>query len=365
MPTLSATPVIETNLPEVLSPQVMAPSGPPGLDPAACYFTIKTDSGTGNAQSSPADTYIHRFRDNKAVDVIFDWGDGTPPETVDFAAQTGVVETREHQYATPGTYQIKVTKIPGTQGRFNFFFNNLGDRRKIQSVDQWGSEIAYNSFFYSFMGCFNMTIEATDAPITSSTTSASNCFRSCTKITGGLAHWNFNQFTNMFQFIRTCTQFNEDLNNIVANENTTFNGFARDCGAYTHPLSNITAPKCTNYSRLLQDAVLVDTSVPIQWDMTAATNISSSLRGLGNQPTLRLDLLAVTSKVNNYTGLLTDTTMSTENYSNTLIAWDAIATLKSDETLGMGDATYNTAGGTARASLIAKWNWVITDGGPA
>lgn len=365
MAILSATPVVETNLPSLTGPYV-APAAPPdGPDPEALYFTINTTSGTGNAGSSDNLTYTHRFRDNQEIKCIFDWGDGTAEQAVNLTGETGVVKEVSHTYTTGGVYQIKVMKPASGSSRFNFFVNNLGDRRKIRSIDQWGSAIRYNNFFYAFMGCFNMEIKATDKPITSRVLSGSNCFRSCTKIVTGLAHWDFNQFNSLFHFIRSCSKFNEDLNGIVANNATTFNGFARDCVGYTFNLSQITAPKCTNYSRMLQNAPSMSFTIPLQWPLGVATNISSALRDLGNQPNLRLDLLVPTATLNNYTGLLTGTTMSTENYSNTLIAWNAIATLKTSETIGMGDATYNAAGATARASLITKWTWTIEDGGAA
>ena len=136
------------------------------LDLRSLKFTIDTTRGTSNAESSPNDSYVHQFRDNKAVDCVIEWGDGTS-EAVNIAAVSGPAPTRTHVYPAPGIYQIRVTG-----SRFSFFFDNDKDRRKLQSVDQWG-DVPLNSFFYAFYGCVDLEMEATDAPTFTSNTSFS------------------------------------------------------------------------------------------------------------------------------------------------------------------------------------------------
>jgi len=57
-------------------------------------------------------------------------------------------------------------------------------------------------------------------------------------------------------------------------------------------------------------------------------------------------------------------TLSTTNYSSTLIGWNTQSHQDSVSFHG-GNSTYNVAGGVARTDFTSNHSWVITDGGAA
>ncbi len=67
-----------------------------------------------------------------------DWGDGS--------TSTGETANATHQYATAGTYTVKIS---GTFPRI--YFNNSGDKLKIKTIEQWGT-VAWTSMEKVFLG---------------------------------------------------------------------------------------------------------------------------------------------------------------------------------------------------------------------
>ncbi|WP_299607448.1 BspA family leucine-rich repeat surface protein [uncultured Aquimarina sp.] len=131
-----------------------------------------------------------------------DWGDGSV-ETIETGNAT-------HQYTSgPGDYQIKIW------GDFpRIYFNNTGDRRKIFSIDNWGTN-KWQSFESAFNGATNLVLNATDIPDLSEVENLSAMFQSTTSfddIGGRMKDWdvsNVNYMTAMF----AGSNFNEDIGN--------------------------------------------------------------------------------------------------------------------------------------------------------
>src|SRR5690606_32137868 len=72
-----------------------------------------------------------------------DWGDGN--------TDSGLTGNATHTYTVPGVYTVKV------QGSFpRIYFNNEGDRLKIKSIEQWGTNV-WTSMERAFYGCTNLT----------------------------------------------------------------------------------------------------------------------------------------------------------------------------------------------------------------
>jgi PKD repeat protein len=102
---------------------------------------------------------------------LIDWGDGV--------IEPWAVSTNPtHTYATPGIYTVSITGIfPAIR------FENGGDRRKIISIEAWGT-IAWQTFRAAFWGCSNLQINATDGLTanTGAVTDAVYFFRDCTAL---------------------------------------------------------------------------------------------------------------------------------------------------------------------------------------
>lgn len=117
-------------------------------------------------------------------------------------------------FPSVGTYQITIT---GTFPRI--YFNNGGDRDKILTVEQWGSN-PWASMASAFYGCSNLTINDTSAPVLGSVIDMSNMFRGCSVMDSDINNWNVVTVENMSGLFRDATLFNQPLNNWTVNNVT-------------------------------------------------------------------------------------------------------------------------------------------------
>ena len=121
-------------------------------------------------------------------DCTVDWGDSGPTITT----HSGTSPVISHTYASAGTYQITIsaTTFGDTSPFPRIYFNELGDKDKIISIDQWGSN-QWTSMVNAFRGCSLLVNNATDVPDLSNLTSMQRMFGDALKIGDGSAtNWN-------------------------------------------------------------------------------------------------------------------------------------------------------------------------------
>ena len=256
-----------------------------------------------------------------------DWGDAT----------TSVLSysNRTHVYATTG---IKTITITGTISGWQF--NNIGDRRKITDVSNWGTlDITTTAAFY---GCSNLNVSALDAP-TLSTISLYQTFRNCTSLTTpDFTGWDTSSVTNMQAMFQSATNFNGDIttwNVSSVTVGTQFREMFLSASSFNQNISGWNMSNATNVSKMLNNADAFDQDISA-WDINQITNFSDFMQSA--------------------TGL------STANYDALLIAWDAQGAMSFSGTVNFGGSQYTSGGAAdaARESLITKWGG-ITDGGAA
>ncbi len=126
------------------------------------------------------------------------WGDGMD----DTMTYTG---DATHTYATADTYTVMIT---GTFPRI--YFNNLGDKTKIQTVKQWGSG-AWSSMAGAFYGASNLTVTAEDSPNLANVTSMQDMFRDATAFNQDISGWDTSGIQNMNSMFSGATAFNQDI----------------------------------------------------------------------------------------------------------------------------------------------------------
>ncbi|BFP39695.1 hypothetical protein FGF1_05400 [Flavobacteriaceae bacterium GF1] len=90
-------------------------------------------------------------------------------------------------------------------------FNNTGDRQKLLSVDQWGSNIYWSSMASAFYGCTNLEIKATDAPNLGGVTDMSSMFRGATALNGDIGSWDTSNVKDMSYMFALASAFNGDI----------------------------------------------------------------------------------------------------------------------------------------------------------
>lgn len=99
---------------------------------------------------------------------------------------SGQTASYTFNYATPGIYTIRIG------GVFPWFIvNGSGDKMKLLSVDQWGTN-KWKNMRSAFAGTENMYIKATDTPDLSQTTDLSWMFVGNKSLKGEGTNWNWN-----------------------------------------------------------------------------------------------------------------------------------------------------------------------------
>lgn len=213
---------------------------------------------------------------------------------------TGLTGNYTCNYATPGTYTIR---IGGSFSRI--YFNNRGDRLKLRSIDQWGTG-KWTSMERAFYGATRLEVKATDTPDLSHANNLAYMFADAAALKGETANWNWDTstITNMAFAFQGASQFNR----------------------------------------------------PLQWNTARVTNLDSVLAGASafNQPLDQWNVANVTTAAD----ALSNTGLSTVHYDATLAAWSR-QNVRTNVALGATGLTY-CAATDQRAQLISAKQWTIT-----
>lgn len=249
------------------------------------------------------------------------WGDGS------FSmGQTG---NATHSYGAPGVYEVKIS------GLFpSIYFNNSGDKLKIQSIEQWGTNVWGPSMKGAFEGCFNLISNAIDTP-------------------------NFSSVTNMYGMFAYARNFNGDLNinNWDVSNVTTMYGMFGGAYMFNADIGNWDVGNVTNMKLMFYDTVFNQDIG--SWDVSNVRNMDSMLRRVEefDQDLGNWDV----SNVVNMENMMKWVTLSRANYDSLLMGWSALP-LKSNVHFHAGFSEY-CDGAAARQHIIDTFNWTIIDGG--
>ena len=251
-----------------------------------------------------------------------DFGDGTV-----LTGQTGNVT---HTYAVAGTYTVKIS------GTFpQMYFNNGGDRLKIQSIEQWGTTSRSGVYQFTYYGCENLVANYTDRPNFANVTHVTNFFYDCKKFNGSLNGINVSGVLKFLSFFRGCTIFNQDISGWDVSSANDMGNMFRDALAFNQNISGWNVGNVTSMANMFRNATSFNQNLG-GWNITKVTDMSNMFNGV---------------------------TLSTANYDALLIGW-AAQSVKTGVPFHAGNSKYSPAAVSARNVLISK-GWTITDGGPA
>jgi len=313
--------------------------------------------------------------------------------------QTGITGTVTHDFSAVGTYTIRI------RGTFPIIrFNNTGDKLKITDIVQWGNN-PWTSMYKSFYGCENLTITATDAPELANVTNMKYMFRNAFVLNSNINHWNVSNVINMKGLFFSAKVFNQPLNNWtttnVANMQQMFykayvfnsplfsdvgsvtnmahmfrdaRKFNQDIGAwdvsqvttmyfmfanayeFNQNIGGWTTSSLTNMNNIFSSALVFNQNIN-NWDVSGLTSLNGAFKNAFafDQPLGQWNVSNVTSMI----GMLEGVTLSTVNYDDLLIGWNAL-TLKPNVNFHGGNSKY-CMGKAARENMIANDGWTITD----
>ena len=161
----------------------------PEPDSDSFKFTIDTTLGAGDSFDLP-------LRSGYNYNFIVDWGDGNTSTVTSFDDVN-----KTHTYATGGEYQISITGLCEA-----WYFNNVGDRLKLISIDQWGGT-GFKNMESAFTGCSNLTSSTdSDGGWCSGVTNMGSMFSTCRTLkTLDVSKWNVSKVTNMSTMFSSCS----------------------------------------------------------------------------------------------------------------------------------------------------------------
>lgn len=228
-------------------------------------------------------------------------------------------------------------------------FNNGGNTQGLSTWDTRSVTDFYRTFYDNRV--FNCDLTGWD---TGSATSLSEMFNACRDFNNGrdpgVSHtmnWDTSSCTNMYTMFGTCLDFNGDV-------------------------SGFDTSSCTNCSLMFNSASVFNQNIG-NWDLSSCTTMYRMLR-LASSFNQDLGGWSLnTSTAPNMTDLLVSTSMSTENFSRTLIGWANYCYANSGNpgsvtfsgtNLTYDDTTYGTGTYTDAVSaygyLTGTLGWTIT-----
>lgn len=318
----------------------------------------------------------------------------------------GLSGSATHDYGVTETVTIR---IQGAYDSIRFF--NGGDRLKILSIDQWGTN-SWVSMNASFFGAENLQVPAIDNPDFSAVTSMVRMFRDATLANPNTSGWDTSAVTNINSMFRGASAANPDTSNwdvsmvsnmfamflfaTSANPDTsgwktanvlTMESMFNGATSANPDTSGWDTSALVKMDSMFQDATSAnpDTS---GWSTSAVTDMDSMFAGAAsaNPDVSGWDTSAVTTMESMFSdatsfdqdigswdvsallyasGMFAGAALSTANYESLLIGWDAQA-LQPGVSFSGGNSLYcSEAAISARANMITSDTWTISDGGQA
>jgi len=267
---------------------------------------VNTGYGDNFVFTVKGDTFSCPIYDGGTYDFTVNWGDG----------HIGIVTShddadRYHKYGSSGTYEVR---IDGTL--YGWRFNNGGTKSQLYQILNWGNGTFRlgngNGYFY---GCNNLiSITSDDVLDLTGTTDLASMFYGCTSLTsvGDLSLLDVGGVIDISAMFSGCSSLISlgDLSSWDTEDITSFSLTFNGCSSLT--------------------------SVGAQdWNISSLTNAANMFNGV---------------------------TLSTAEYSELLINWEAQEE-NADVTFHGGNSKYSAGGAvTAREALVDN-GWTITDGG--
>jgi surface protein len=224
--------------------------------------------------TAPNETVTLPYQTNGIYNGIIDWGDGTQ--------SVNSYDNRTHTYTTAGSYTIKIT------GRIRIFrFNNAGDRTKLYTIFQWGSQFDVGVGGGHFYGCTNLDLSiVSDVLIlyrpfqTSNITSFANMFRDCTSLTtiNRVNEWDTSNIINLQACFFQCPNFNGNVGSWDVSNVTIFQSCFNGCTNFIQNLASWDVRNATNMSFMFQNATNFNQNIG-NWNVKSVTVFTSFMAG--------------------------------------------------------------------------------------
>ncbi|SMG52841.1 gliding motility-associated C-terminal domain-containing protein [Marivirga sericea] len=252
------------------------------------------------------------------------------------------------------TYEIKIS---GTFPAIYFLGSGAANAAKIQTIEQWG-DIEWQTMYFAFWQCENLTSSATDAPDLSQVTSLlatfglatsfnsdlnnwqvssikdmTGTFFGATSFNGNISNWSTFDVENMSQMFDGATSFNQDIGNWSVSSVTTMNGMFRNASSFNQSLTDWFTFNVTNMSNMFSGASSFDQPLG-DWNIGDVTTMA---------------------------GMLDNSGLSKLNYDATLRGWESFFATPTNVTLGANGLIYCNALDSRTTLTGTALNWTINN----
>jgi hypothetical protein len=339
------------------------------LDSVVSEFIISVDT---TKAGSASDTFVLPLQ-NDTTNMTVYWGDGNS----DVITAWNQAELT-HVYSSSGTYQITC------DGSFGGVNNQLAlDKLKFISIDNWGTN-AFTKMSYSFNGCANMVLNATDEPNFSGVLSLQAFMAGCTSLNTEINWTTTNNVTNFRSAFQGCTVLNSAIT-LNTDSASDFYQMFYGCSVLNSAItfsdtSGVTSMfqmfySCTAFNQPLTFDCTASISMYRMFIFCTAFNSTLTFTNTGAVTDMFQVFYGCTvfdqdisswdiSSITRATGMMQNTAFGTTNYDLLLVAWEG-QTEPTGIVFHAGTAKYSAgAPATARGVLVGTSTWTITDGGP-
>jgi len=334
----------------------------------AFIMTWKTTDGTITIPTIPEDSLTYNYE--------IEWTNLSNPGVGD-GSDSGLTGNKEITgLNNDDIYEISIS------GAFPaiYFLGGTSEKDKIQTIEQWG-DIKWETMYFAFYDCGNLTLNAEDAPDLQQATSLYATFALATSLNsdldnwdvstitnmlgtffgassfnGDISNWNVYNVTNMSQMFQNATSFNGNIGNWYTGNVTNMNNMFSGASSFNQNLNDWSVSSVSNMSSMFQNATAFNNPLD-DWFTGSATNMSNMFSGASTFNQSLGDWYI--SNVSNMAGMLDNCGMSKLNYDATLRGWESSFSTPTGITLGAAGLTYCN-GADSRTTLTGtSMNWII------
>ena len=205
---------------------------------------------------------------------------------------TGVTGDYTCNYATAGTYTIRIKDNTGTKDGFpRIQFSFVGsDSEKLLSINQWGTG-HWTSMNMAFYYCVNLDSAnavdngggavpawATDTPDLSNVTDLSYMFDYASSFNQDISGWDVSNVTNMDGMFRSASSFNRDINGWDVSNVTNMSSMFSGASSFNQDISGWVVSNVTNMGGMFAGASSFNQDIG-SWDVSNVTNMNGMFTG--------------------------------------------------------------------------------------
>ncbi|MGF1555866.1 BspA family leucine-rich repeat surface protein [Paucihalobacter sp.] len=223
-----------------------------------------------------------------------------------------------------------------------------------QDLNTWDvSNVTTMMDMFNAANAFNGDISSWDL---SNVTTALYMFRNTNAFNQPIGDWDVTGIVNMTGMFWDAIAFNQDIGNWDVSGVTNMTQMFSGASAFNQDIGNWDISSLTNISQMFRNASLFNQDISA-WNVSGITNMFRFLNGASSfNQNLGSWILSSTVNLGN---MLDSSGMDCDNYSATLVGWQANNPTVSNRSLGAFGRTYGTAANMARTTLVNDRGWSI------